>query len=593
MKHEILSGIGVSRGVATASALVVEDGIPDFDSHPVFIDDWEAEMARLDAALNAVKDRLGALGQRTMERAGPEEAKIFEAQVMMVEDEEFIGRVRRLIRENHIGAERAFEFVVLEQRELWLESGSPILRARVEDLAAVMSRVLRRLMGKAGVANPGPTGEARVVVVRELTAGLTIEFERGQVAAFVSEEGTRASHAGILARSLGIPCVMGVTGAISRIANGSTLLVDGTTGTVTIHPDADETASAMERRAYRRSMEAECESEIGSPATTPDGKTIVLRGNLDLPEELDAVSDVGAEGVGLVRTEFLVLGRTQMPNENDQYRYFRSIAERFPESVVVIRSYDLGGDKFPDDFMAIRDPNPFLGWRAIRVCLDQPEMFVQQIRAVLRARLHGDVQLMLPLVTGIEEVIRSRELVAQAMSELKTEGVECATELPVGVMVETPAAVLMIDELAENCDFVSVGTNDLTQYTLAVDRSNARLADRFSPLHPALLRMLARVSDVCERHGIPLSVCGELASGPLGTMFLLGIGYSTFSIAPTGLPMAGWLIRRMDSKLAAEIALEAMECATLTASTAVLAGAFSRFPGFKDLELDWLPVGAG
>lgn len=593
MLHEILTGIGVSKGVVSAPALVIDDGMPDMAEHPVFVDDSKAEMARLDTALAAVKDRLHALGRRTAERAGPEEAKIFDAQVLMIEDEEFIGRVRRLIRDNHIGAERSFEFVALEQRELWLESSSPILRARVEDLSAVLNRVVRSLVGKKGVANLASGAELRVVVIRELTAGLTIEFDREQVVAFVSEEGTRASHAGILARSLGIPCVMGVAGALSRIKDGSMLLVDGASGTVTIHPDATETAQAMERRSYRRSMEAKCEAEIGSPAVTLDGKTVALRGNLDLPEELDAIERTGAQGIGLVRTEFLVLGRSEMPDEEDQYRYFSSVARRFPNDPVVIRSYDLGGDKFPRDFKSTRDANPFLGWRAIRVCLDRPELFVQQIRAVVRARLHGDVQLMLPLITGLEELIRSKELVAQAMAELRAEGVECASELPVGVMVETPAAVMMIAELAADCDFLSVGTNDLTQYTLAVDRSNARLADRFLPLHPALLRLLKMVVESAEKASVPLSVCGELASDPLGTLFLLGIGYDAFSMAPTGLPLARWLIRRMDFGFARETALAAAECRTVAEAHTVLSEAISGFPELKDLELDWLPVGAG
>jgi phosphotransferase system enzyme I (PtsI) len=325
---------------------------------------------------------------------------------------------------------------------------------------------------------------------------------------------------------------------------------------------------------------------MGQPAVTVDGTPITLRGNLDLPEDIESAILHGAEGVGLLRTEFLILGRTELPSEDEQARFFQRVAERFSGRTVVIRSYDLGGDKFPAAFRTGWEDNPFLGWRAIRVCLDHPEIFRTQIRAVLRARLHGDVRLMLPLITQVEEVERTRELVAEVVDELRREGVPAAETVPVGVMIETPAAALLADQIAERSDFVSVGTNDLTQYTLAVDRSNARLAGRFTPLHPAVVRLLRQVLDAAMSVGREPSVCGEMASEPLSAMLLLGLGYRILSVAPTALPLVRWLVRHFDLRVAEEVAGVAVHAATTREVTTMLEEALA-----KQIDPELLDVG--
>jgi phosphotransferase system enzyme I (PtsI) len=399
-----------------------------------------------------------------------------------------------------------------------------------------------------------------VVVARELGPGLTVQLDREHVVGLVSEEGTRTSHAAILAHSIGIPAVFGVTGAMERIAPGTMLVMDGTRGTVLLDPTPAEIAEARERELRRRELGTQLDEVASQPAVTTDGARIVLRGNVDLPDEIKAAQEHRAEGVGLLRTEFLITSHTALPSEDEQTAYFRRVGEAFRGFPVVVRTYDLGGDKLPGAFRMLAEANPQLGWRAIRVCLDRPEIFRTQIRAVLRAAAHGPIHLMIPLVTRLDEVDRTREIVAQQAKQLAAEGIEAATSLPVGVMVETPAAAVIADRLAEASDFLSVGTNDLTQYTLVVDRGNARLADRFNPHDPSVVRLLKMVADAARAAGKPVSVCGEMASEPLSAFLLLGLGYDTLSVAPPKLTIVKWMVRQVSvarARLAAEQALGA------------------------------------
>ncbi|MBI4501288.1 MAG: phosphoenolpyruvate--protein phosphotransferase [Gemmatimonadetes bacterium] len=568
MTDRRLTGIGVSPGVAVGPALVVRWELPDVPQRVVEEDEVETEIERLHVAIADVQSHLEDLKVRAEERIGPDEAKIFDAQIMMLQDSEFISGVERLIRENQLCAERAFEFKALEVRALWAQSASERLRQRIADISGLQVRVLRRLLGEP--VDPileTDYGRPVVVFTRELSPGVTLQFDAEHVAGFASEEGTRTAHAAILARSLGIPCVMGLVGGLARVASGNEVVLDGTHGSVLLDPSKDEVREARARERRRRALQRQLERVMDQPATSQDAVTVALRGNLDLPEELDAAVNHRAEGIGLLRTEFLLIGRAALPSEDEQARYFERVVRRFAGQPVLIRSYDLGGDKFPAFFRTAPEPNPFLGWRAIRVCLDQPRMFETQICAVLRARVEGDARLMLPLVTQVEEVQRTRELVAAGIEDLIRKGVPTARELPVGVMIETPAAALMVDQLAEEADFLSLGSNDLTQYTLAVDRGNARLADRFTPFHPAVVRLLKQVCDAGERAGKPVSVCGEMASEPLAAFLLLGLGYRALSVAPPALPLLRWLVRQIDIRqatLVAEAVLAARKTSEVT-----------------------------
>ena len=351
-------------------------------------------------------------------------------------------------------------------------------------------------------------------------------------------------------------------GALGRITSGTMLLLDGTRGTVLLDPTPAELAEAKALGLRDQARGIELERGVSLPAVTTDGVRVALRGNVDLPEEIDAARAHGAEGVGLLRTEFFITGHTSLPSEEEQTRYFSRAGRAFPGHPVVIRSYDLGGDKFPAAFQAPYEANPFLGWRAIRVCLDHPDLFRGQIRAVLRAAADADIHLMIPLVTRLAEVQRTRELVAEEGSVLAREGVRAAAMVPVGVMVETPAAAVLADRFAAESDFLSVGTNDLTQYTLVVDRGNARLAERFTPHDPSVLRLLKQIADAACAARKPASVCGEMASDPLSAFLLIGLGYETLSVAPPALPRIRWLVRQLSRGRAAAAAAAALEART-------------------------------
>jgi phosphotransferase system enzyme I (PtsI) len=557
----IFRGIGVSAGVACAPALIIRWDFPEVADRTVSADEVEGEVRRLREAVDYVVSHLRELGERVLQRAGPEESRIFDAQILMAQDQDFLASVETLIRKNQLSAETAYEFRALELRALW--SNAARLRERLADLHAIQMRMIHRLLGRTDSELWSvPSDEQVIVVAHELSPGLTVQLDREHVVGLVSEEGTRTAHAAILAHSLGIPAVMGATGALA-IPNGTMLLLDGQSGTIVLDPDRDELEEAKVQVSRRHRLELQLEGVVGEPAVTPSGRAITLMGNVDLPEEIEAALRHGAQGVGLLRTEFLLTGRATLPTEDEQADYFRRVALAFPEQTVVIRSFDLGGDKFPAAFKAPVESNPFLGWRSIRVCLDQPEVFRPQVRAVLRAAAGHNIHLMLPLVTTVQEVKEAREILMEESRALQKAGVRAAPSVPVGVMVETPAAVLMADRLAEVSAFFSVGTNDLTQYTMAVDRGNARLASRFTPHDPSIVRQLQRVLEVGKAAGLPVSVCGEMASEPLSAVLLLGLGYDCLSVSPPALPLVKWVVRTVPEESAQRAA-----AASLTASSA-------------------------
>ena len=589
MSERLIRGVGVSPGVAFAPALVVRWAFPDVPERTISPAEFDSEVARLHEAVLAVVEQLSVLRMRTHQRAGPEAAGIFDAQIMMVQDAEFLGAVESLIRKNLLSAESAYEFKALDVRNTWQNSRQSMLRDRLADLNAIQLRMLLQLLGRnADDAWLGDIKEPVILVAHELSPGLTVQLDRDHVAGLISEEGTRTSHAAILAHSLGIPAVMGVTGALDRIADGTSVLLDGQTGQVLLDPTPDEMEAARLQAMRRHRLELQLESIAAEPAITPDGSSIVLQGNLDLPEEVEVAVKHGAQGVGLLRTEFLVTGRTSLPSEDEQVEYYRRIGAAFAGHPVVIRTYDLGGDKFPAAFVAPHEPNPFLGWRSIRVCLDQPEIFRPQLRAILRAAVDRNLWLMLPMIISLEEVAESRALLEEEAASLTAAGIRIATDVKVGVMIETPAAVLLADDLAKVSSFLSVGSNDLTQYTLAVDRSNARLANRFAPLHPAVVRQLAQVRDAAGRAGITASVCGEMASDPVAVVLLLGLGYDRLSTAPPAIPLVKWVVRNLPKSAAAEAARLAIRATTTDEVHDVLRQTLGRYVDLRLVD----PTGA-
>lgn len=578
MNGRLLRGVGVSPGVAVAPAICIRWAFPTVPDRTVAPTELEHEIHRLHSAVDAVVDELEALRERTRERAGPEAAGIFDAQMMMVRDTEVLLGIEALIRKNHLAAETAYEFKALELRNAWQNARSSMMRDRVADLAAIQLRTIGHLLGTGSQeAWLGEITEQVVLVAHELSPGLTVQFDRDLVVGLISEEGTRTSHAAILAHSLGIPAVMGVPGAMRLIKERTMVMLDGQSGLVILDPTADEFDVARVQSIRRHKLELQLEAISGEPAITPDGVRVTLQGNVDLPEEVESAVRHGAEGVGLLRTEFLVTGRTSLPSEEEQTEYYRRMGAAFPGKPVIVRSYDLGGDKFPVAFEAMNEQNPMLGWRSIRVCLDRPEIFRPQLRAILRAAADRDIQLMLPMIVSLDEVEQALTMLAEEADALRAAGLRAATDLPVGVMVETPAAVRLAGELAEMCAFLSVGSNDLTQYTLALDRGNARLAKRFSSLHPAVVRQLNDVRLAAAAAGIPASVCGEMASDPLSAVLLLGLGYDRLSVAPPSIPLVKWVIRNIPAESARAAAAAAVLATSATAIEAILRETLGRY----------------
>ncbi|MDQ6828926.1 MAG: phosphoenolpyruvate--protein phosphotransferase [Gemmatimonadota bacterium] len=564
-----LIGLPASPGIVIGPVHLLRWEVPDVPSRIIGDDEVQDEIARFHTVLERARERLRMVRARAERQAGPEEAKIFDAQLWILEDHELINRVEALIRQN-LGVEKAFDLTMYENRQNFARHTNPMVRERVGDITDVHIRVVSLLLG-LGDHDPVdvPKGSNAILVTHDLTPSLTVQLDREAIAAIATDAGTRTSHVAILARSLGIPAVVGLRNATSRLKGGERAILDGAAGTLNIAPtDADVTA--FERRGEREAeMVAELALLVGAEPITLDDVRITLRANVDMPEEAELAQRSGAEGVGLMRTEFLVVGRTSMPDEDEQYRAYKRVVEAFSGFPVVIRTYDIGGDKLPVGGYPT-EPNPFLGWRAIRVCLDEPELFKTQLRAMLRAAVHGDLQIMLPLIVSVDEVHRTRELLDEAARELAARGVAHRGDVPLGVMIETPSAAVSADSYVGHVSFFSIGTNDLVQYTLAVDRGNANLASRFTPLHPSVLRLIQRAVQVADENGIAITVCGEMASQPLMAFALIGLGVRSLSVGPRSLPLMKRLIREMRASGAAVFAKEALGAGTAARSEQIL-----------------------
>jgi phosphotransferase system enzyme I (PtsI) len=496
------------------------------------------------------------------------EARIFDPQILMLDDPEVVDRTLEYVRGNFLSAAQAFEWRILELKAMWDRTYDPMLLDRVNDLDDLHLRLLRRILDLPDIHAPAEAGESVILVARNLTPSMAVQLDPETVRGVATDLGTRTSHWVILARSLSLPSVVGLGDITSVAANGQNALLDGRLGRVILEPTEREKAVFRVREVQLREWEAEIHEIASLDAVTKDGQPVALRANLDLPWEAEHALSHGARGIGLFRTEFLVVGRTAMPSEEEQYKAYRHLAETFPDSAVMIRTFDVGGDKFPKFLQMPREANPFLGWRAIRVLLDQPELFRPQLRALLRATAHGDVRIMLPLVNDVDEVLRVRDLLKEEEDRLTADGLTFNPGYKLGLLIETPAAALDAVELARHADFFSIGTNDLIQYTLAVDRNNTRLANLFNPFHPAVVRQLHQVSRVARAAGIEVSVCGEMAANPLGAFLLLGLDIHSLSVAWPSLPEIKKVLREFrieDARSAAAGALAAPTSKGVTA----------------------------
>jgi phosphotransferase system enzyme I (PtsI) len=526
-----LRGVGGAPGIALGRAFcyLADDaaGQAATDETPA------AALERFAAAQAAAVERLNAVAEAQRVQGYEQEAGIFEFQALLVEDPALTGEVERLVRDHGQPLDAALGAAVAQVRASIAAVDDEYLRERAADVDAVGVEIRRALYGGPSIAS-APSGA--IVVAADLTPAETVELPAG-VAGFATAYGGPTGHTAILARSRGIPAAVGLGAAALEIQDGASLIIDGDQSILIVEPGQDERAE-YERRGAEQSAARERRRQLrDTPGQTSDGHRVALWANVGRPEEAELAADSGAQGVGLMRTEFLVVGRTNMPDEDEQYRAYRRVAEAFGQEAVVIRTFDIGGDKPVPYIEMPREANPFLGVRGLRLCMRRPDLFAAQLRALLRAAPHGDLWVMLPMVATPDDLVWGRAQLSAAADALAAEGIAHRSDVPLGVMIETPAAAVTADLLAREAAFFSVGTNDLTQYTMAADRGLGDLAARYPHDAPAVLRLIGQAAEAAARAGIPIGVCGDLAGVSHAAPLLAGLGVAELSMAPAAIPV--------------------------------------------------------
>ena len=526
-------GAGVSPGTAHGKVHVVRDDLDDVARYRIAPSQIPDEIGRFEAALIQTRMQILEMQQRIAESIGAKDAAIFDAHLLVVEDRTLIDEVLRKLETDLCNVEWVFQEVATHYAETLTKIDDPYLRERALDIQDVTKRVIRNLQGKAPKTFLG-LSEPHILIAHNLTPSDTASMNRERVLGIATDLGSRTSHTAIMARSLNIPAIVGLHDITAKLETGQNVLLDGTDGLLIVDPTPETLAQYAEIESRRARVVAQLRELRETRSTTRDGRHIVLSANIELPEDVDAVKANGAEGIGLYRTEFLYLNRNTLPTEDEQYEIYRTVAARVRPDPLIIRTFDLGGDKLAPGTVDITDElNPFLGWRAIRFCLENIDIFKTQLRAILRAAAAGNVKIMFPMISGSDELRRAIAVVAECKEELK---LDIGEKIEVGAMIEIPAAALSANVLARQVDFFSIGTNDLIQYTLAVDRVNERIAHLYEPTHPAVLGLLKMVADAAHANNIWVGVCGEMAGDVALIPLLLGFGVDELSASATLVP---------------------------------------------------------
>ncbi|MCZ2112965.1 MAG: phosphoenolpyruvate--protein phosphotransferase [Anaerolineae bacterium] len=557
-----ITGIPTSPGVVIGPIWVFNP--PKADVRAYNIADPDVEMRRVNTAIATAVEQLEALSARARRTIGSAEAEIFEAHQTLLQDDDMLDEIRRLINRRRINAEAAVHEIIEANADALMELDDEYFRARAADLRDIGRRVVYALMGIAADSLRSPN-ERSIVVAEDLTPSDTMQFDTQYVMGLCTLRGGPTSHTAILARSLGIPAVVSAPLDWEGLVNGTTAILDGSTGRVTLFPTAAQLDEAQRaRRAYLDRLAGET-AQRDLPAITADGHRVEVVANIGNAEDARRAIDSGAEGVGLFRTEFLYLDRESMPSEREQLDAYRAVAEVMGDRPLVVRTLDIGGDKAVSYLGFAEEANPFLGWRGIRLADRHADVLLSQLRALLQACAESDLRIMVPMVSSVEEANHARQLLDEARAGLLAERRPCAEKVQFGVMIEVPSAALISDQLAEVVDFFSIGTNDLTQYTLAVDRTNERVASLATSFHPAVLRLIARTIDNAHAAGKWVGLCGEFAAHPLAVPILLGLGLDEFSMSPSAVPTIKATIRRMNLEQCREIAQTALNLPTAAA----------------------------
>jgi phosphoenolpyruvate-protein phosphotransferase (PTS system enzyme I) len=529
-------GAGVSPGIAKGKIHVVRDDMDDAVRHQIEQSQIGNEIGRFEAALIQTRMQILEMQQKIAESIGAKDAGIFDAHLLVIEDRTLIDEVLRKLESDLCNVEWVFQEVAAGYSETLSKIDDPYLRERALDIQDVTKRVVRNLQGKAPKAFLAVT-DPHVLVAHNLTPSDTATMDRQRVLGIATDLGSRTSHTAIIARSLEIPAIVGLHDVTEKLETGRTVLLDGYTGLLIVDPTPETLARYEEMETWRSKVARELKELRDTKSTTRDGHHIVLSANIELPDDVEAVATHGAEGIGLYRTEFLYLNRGSLPNEEEQYETYRKVAEQVRPNPLIIRTFDLGGDKLAPGTVDVGDElNPFLGWRAIRFCLENVDIFKTQLRAILRASSIGNVKIMFPMISGLEELRSAVSILHECKDELGKSGIEFSQTTEVGAMIEVPSAAIAADMLAREVDFFSIGTNDLIQYAIAVDRMNERIAHLYEPTHPSVLRLLKMISDAGHANEIWVGVCGEMAGDISLTPLLLGLGVDELSASATLVP---------------------------------------------------------
>ncbi|WP_041741783.1 phosphoenolpyruvate--protein phosphotransferase [Caldicellulosiruptor kronotskyensis] len=525
----VIKGIPVSEGIGLGRAVVIKES--EYTIKKTKIENTGAELRRFLDSIEKAKEQIRKIKAATQESLGEKNAMIFDAHLLILDDPEFVNMVRGKIEEG-INAEFAIDESARFFENMLLSLEDEYMRERANDIKDVALRLIKILNGEKQIDLKN-LPEDSILIVHDLTPSQTAQINKQNVRGFVTEKGGKTSHTAIIARTYEIPAVVGVEDIINKIKDGDFLIVDGYEGFVYVNPEEDLIKEYEKKIVEENKRKEELKSFLYVESKTQDGKRIKLFANIAHIEEIDAALKNGAEGIGLFRTEFLFMDRSQPPSEDEQFEVYKTVLEKMEGKPVIIRTLDVGGDKNISYLNIDKEENPFLGYRAIRLCLGNKELFKTQLRALLRASIYGKLKMMFPMITCIDEVYQVKWIIQEAKEELKKENIPFSQNIEIGIMIETPAAAVISDILAKEADFFSIGTNDLIQYTLAIDRTNDKVSYLYNPLHPAVLRLIKMTVENAHKRGIEVGVCGEIASNQEFVPVLIGLGIDELSLNPS------------------------------------------------------------
>lgn len=559
---KMLKGIAASDGIAAAKAYMLVQ--PDLSFSETSIDDPEAEIKRLDDAVEASKSELELIKQKATENLGEEEAQVFEAHLTILADPELLGQIKDKIKNDKVNAEAALKSVTdmfIEMFEAMTDNA--YMQERAGDIRDVTKRIMSHLLGVT-LPNPALIQEEVVIVAHDLTPSDTAQLDRNYVKGFITDIGGRTSHSAIMSRTLEIPAVVGSGSATTDIQEGEMVIIDGINGDALVDPTDAELADYKQKAAEFSAQKEEWARLKDAKSVSADGKEVLLGANIGTPDDVLGANDNGAEAVGLFRSEFLYMNSNELPTEDEQYEAYKAALEGMSGKQVVVRTMDIGGDKELPYLPLPEEQNPFLGYRAIRICLNRQDIFRTQLRALLRASKYGRLAIMFPMIATVQEFKDAKAIFEEEKANLVASGVEVSDDIQVGMMMEIPAAAMIADKLAKYADFFSIGTNDLIQYSMAADRGNERVSYLYQPYNPSILRLIKNIIDASHKEGKWTGMCGEMAGDQIAVPLLLGLGLDEFSMSATSILKTRSLIKKLDSKEMKELADKAVsDCETV------------------------------